>query len=531
MLCKKYFCLAILCCVFCVFFVPFASGGEKNDVPDAKSLEKATATVRDLFKKEYRGKKIENRHKLVKLLLSESENCKDMPTDQYAILNEAVGIAAEAGEIASAIQAIRAMDKYFKIDRLKRTTEALATARKAATKKQFAPLATAFYDHAAALMQRDNFDHADDMAKYAIRYARIVKQKGIVSASRDLRKEIARLKKEFPAICKARDQLKNNPDEPGANYIVGKYLCLTRADWKKGLPMLAKGDKPNWQAAAQKDLAGAKPSAEKATIGNTWYELAETEKNKPAKIAVMLRAEFWYRQAMANLKGLAKRKIEVRLKKIAKITTSQFLKSDKDLVLYLSFDRKTISKGKGGYRVKDLSGNGHDGEIFGASVVAGKTNEALQFDGKSHYVAIPHSKDMAFSKNQSYTLCTWVYVPTPSGKWAGIVIKSRDKPPYYGIVINPKNKWAYAGPSILPGSKATKGWHFVAAIQNAKTKKRALYVDGKIVVSGATANTNGKDVMYIGRSLNTECFNGKVDEVRLYRKALSKKELRKIANQ
>ncbi len=52
---------------------------------------------------------------------------------------------------------------------------------------------------------------------------------------------------------------------------------------------------------------------------------------------------------------------------------------DACLVAYYSFDDGTA---------KDLSGNGHDGEIHGCSVVEGIIGKALKFDGINDYVEI-----------------------------------------------------------------------------------------------------------------------------------------------
>ena len=38
----------------------------------------------------------------------------------------------------------------------------------------------------------------------------------------------------------AMETLKGKPDDPEANLIAGKYLCLAKGDWPNGLPMLAK---------------------------------------------------------------------------------------------------------------------------------------------------------------------------------------------------------------------------------------------------------------------------------------------------
>ena len=54
-----------------------------------------------------------------------------------------------------------------------------------------------------------------------------------------------------------------------------------------------------------------------------------------------------------------------------------------------------FDEGKGGVAT-DASENGNDGEIHGAKWVDGKFGKALEFDGASNWVEVPHSNTVGF---------------------------------------------------------------------------------------------------------------------------------------
>ena len=60
-----------------------------------------------------------------------------------------------------------------------------------------------------------------------------------------------------------------------------------------------------------------------------------------------------------------------------------------------------FDEGKGG-TAADSSENGNDGEIHGAKWVDGKFGKALEFDGASNWVEVPHSNTVGFKAGVSH---------------------------------------------------------------------------------------------------------------------------------
>jgi len=81
------------------------------------------------------------------------------------------------------------------------------------------------------------------------------------------------------------------------------------------------------------------------------------------------------------------------------------------LVLYLSFDDA------GNNVIEDLSGNGNDGENHGAKPIEGKHGMALEYEGLTTWVTVPHTPDLNFGPDDSLTAACWVKVlGPPSGQ-------------------------------------------------------------------------------------------------------------------
>src|SRR5690606_4872638 len=114
-----------------------------------------------------------------------------------------------------------------------------------------------------------------------------------------------------------------------------------------------------------------------------------------------------------------------------------------DLVGYWPLDEGS------GDEVVDQSGNGLDGVVVGSPEwVDGMFGGGLEFFGGGDHVEIPDDDLLRFDVDQSFTAMAWVYIPENAGSgWRGVVTKSRDQSPWWGIWINPENQWVYGVPA------------------------------------------------------------------------------------
>ena len=144
--------------------------------------------------------------------------------------------------------------------------------------------------------------------------------KPVPRATPDLLREVnARIEqckvlgKAYREMKEAAAVLDKKPDDPLANLTVGKYYCFQKGDWEKGLPMLALGQDETLKAMAAQEIAGLTKADDQVKVGDAWWDLAEKEHGR-VQANLRGRANYWYQQVLPELSGLAKARLEKRIK-------------------------------------------------------------------------------------------------------------------------------------------------------------------------------------------------------------------------
>lgn len=203
-----------------------------------------------------------------------------------------------------------------------------------------------------------------------------------------------------------------------------------------------------------------------------------------------------------------------------------------------------------GNTATDSSGNEFDGTLIGnPGWEVGKLGSCLLFDGDDHVVV---SGFTGISGEQPRTVCAWIqtnqasegmilaYGTTGTGKQWMLFVNNNHK---LQLGVNGGN--TYSAQVIADGQ-----WHHVAALLDppvsgpAKVQNLRLFIDGQIAERFYTnpnqeINTKiaanypvriGANQISPEGGLGTY-FNGKIDDVRLYSRALSEAEIRAIYSQ
>jgi glucose/arabinose dehydrogenase len=179
----------------------------------------------------------------------------------------------------------------------------------------------------------------------------------------------------------------------------------------------------------------------------------------------------------------------------------------------------------------DLSGIGNAGSVSGASwTTSGKYGKALSFDGTNDVVVIPDASSLDLTNGM--TLEAWVYPTTTLSSWRAILQKETDA---YFLNANtsgdrPGVGGTFAGSccTVLQGTSALplNQWTHVAGTYDGAQLR--LYVNGTQVASQSrTGNlqVTGTPLRIGGNTYGTEFFPGRLDEVRVYNRALSQSEI------
>jgi uncharacterized cupredoxin-like copper-binding protein len=193
-----------------------------------------------------------------------------------------------------------------------------------------------------------------------------------------------------------------------------------------------------------------------------------------------------------------------------------------------------------GKTIKDESLYENHGSLHGNSTnwTAGISNAALEFDGNLSYAKIPDDDSLDITDN--LTIEAWLKPASNQSGHAGVVHKFGKNVGYYGyrMRLNPVSNQDKFTPifEIGNGSGSTYGvggsatsinkGHHIVAVKNHTTYR--IFVDG--VLSGinsgpATIGTNNRDLFIGWNEHNNVTYNGTIDEVAVYSKALSEQEI------
>jgi hypothetical protein len=103
-------------------------------------------------------------------------------------------------------------------------------------------------------------------------------------------------------------KLLDDPKDPAANAVAGKYFCLTAGKMDVGLPLLALGSDPVLATIAGMELGKPQGAAQQTELADAWY--AQGNGRTDQGIAAWTRASHWYRQALPGLNGVSKQRVE-----------------------------------------------------------------------------------------------------------------------------------------------------------------------------------------------------------------------------
>ena len=240
-----------------------AQDAKKWPIPSQEAQAKIESLLQELYKDDFAKaeKDPSLRSRLAQTLLFEGKETKDDPAGRYVLFSKAHALAAQAGDVNTALQAADELAQGFvipagtifkmKIQMLKQASQA-----EGATPDAY----QAVIDRAMLILDDtldgDDYPSSLELIAAAEQAGRKLRSIVLVASIRKKQDEIIRLHKEFAHWQPFADKLAKNPDDPEANLEMGKYHALIKGNWDRGVPMLARGSKGFLQSIAKADLAG-----------------------------------------------------------------------------------------------------------------------------------------------------------------------------------------------------------------------------------------------------------------------------------
>jgi hypothetical protein len=189
---------------------------------------------------------------------------------------------------------------------------------------------------------------------------------------------------------------------------------------------------------------------------------------------------------------------------------------------------------------RDTSGKGHDGIVHGTVLSEdrlGRANAAYSFDGVGAYLSIPNHGD--FNLTGNYAFSVWIYQKSAIPTWSFRILDKATAARCDGWNLDTwdgstgrKVRLDVGCPWTISNSAySLNEWHHVVASVNQRYV--TFYLDAQPNGGGSipATPTNSLDV-YIGAAHNdSSCFfDGVIDDVRIYNRALSPSEVAALYN-
>jgi chitodextrinase len=184
-----------------------------------------------------------------------------------------------------------------------------------------------------------------------------------------------------------------------------------------------------------------------------------------------------------------------------------------------------------GTAAADATGNGNAGTVSGATWTIGRFGTALSFDGTNDWVTVADSASLDLTAGM--TVEAWV-LPTALGTaWRTVVMKETSGNHVYALYAN-RNTQVPTGEADVGSVQGATGtsalalsaWSHVAVTYDGSALR--LYVNGALAgqqsASGGIRTSNGALRMG-GNGIWGEWFQGRIDEVRIYDRALTQSEV------
>ncbi len=209
------------------------------------------------------------------------------------------------------------------------------------------------------------------------------------------------------------------------------------------------------------------------------------------------------------------------------------LEKEENPIFFYSFDQPLIT---------DQSGNNFN--ALGSVLMTdrkGQANQAYRFDGQQDFIALPTNDQFVFTEQTPFTLSFWYKADQPEASLSQIYQeKGKEGSFFLDVKISDGQVlvWCCAKDiscETLFGLKpALSEWHHLAITFDASSQLK-LFMDGKLVRSRAiTLDIEGEQACAIlfGKDQAGQKFlSGGMDDIYLYKKALSAEEVAEMAKQ
>ncbi len=185
----------------------------------------------------------------------------------------------------------------------------------------------------------------------------------------------------------------------------------------------------------------------------------------------------------------------------------------------------------------DISGSGNNGTNNGATLTTdrfGNSNSAYSFNGTSSFISIPN---VAQTGNSARSIFCWVKFSSTNPNCVVATGSTLANGNSFNLVVGYITNLGVMGTNndFYPANNATINdnvWHFIGTTFDGAGSIKT-YVDGNLDNSGTFTFNTADQINYIGKSndiASENYFDGIIDDVLLYNRALTSTEVLQVFN-
>ena len=212
----------------------------------------------------------------------------------------------------------------------------------------------------------------------------------------------------------------------------------------------------------------------------------------------------------------------------------------KGLVGHWDMDQTSL---KSSTVLADRTPNANNGTLVGSPTFTtdrnNQSNKAMSYSGSGQYInsGDPTNGSLDFGSG-NFTLSAWVKTNTLNSAYHCVITKNANSYPNYQLCINASNVFQ-AGYEVsvgnisraLSGSLSTNTWYNTVVVAD-RTNGTSLYLNGILIqtVSAKSGSLDNVANLLIGRHVGGSAldWNGSIDDVRIYNRALSQAEVTQL---
>ena len=286
----------------------------RRAVPDSAARQAVLRTIAGVYRSDYeQAKTSQQKQALAKKLLKVGIGTTDDPTGQYVLFRIAKDIAIAQGDWPTAFECIDRLAAVFEVDPFQMKYEAIKEASQAAKEYlEQRKLALVLSPCVEQAIEHDRFEVAELMCQLGHHCAKEGRDPKLAQEILAQLNLVQGMDAAYQEVLAARKTLESDPDNPEANSVIGRYLCLLKGDWNEGLKRLAAGSEGPFKLAAELEQV---PQPDAVLIADHWWDISQTLPGI-AQVQAQRHAAGWYHQAMPTLTGLTKARVRQRLDKL-----------------------------------------------------------------------------------------------------------------------------------------------------------------------------------------------------------------------